>query len=381
MIPPRVFKLERYFAKYEFCTKHLLCCSDCETMTIKDVLGLTDNCDELTRSLLDIPLGYTETTGDLSLRKNISRLYTNIDAESIVVTTGAVEPLLLFSITCLEPNDVVIIQSPIYQALEEGPMIRDCRILHWDMVDNEANKCWSFDIKDLEKLFEQNKVKALILNAPHNPTGFNPTLTNFNRIIDLCRRQGTILFCDEVYKFLDHDDHAEHLPNAADAYENAISMNVMTKSFGLAGLRIGWIASQNKQLLDKIASGKDYTTICNSAPSEFISKVALDKHKVILNKNREIIRKNLEAADQFFLKHKETFEWRKPTAGPVGLVKFKKGSVAEFCDRVVKEAGILLLPSGMYDAEHLESFRLGFGRSNFIEVLNVFDDYLTSINY
>jgi aspartate/methionine/tyrosine aminotransferase len=370
----RPFTLERYFARYEFCTKHILCGSDCESMTIRDVLAYELDPNKALDDMLDIKLGYTEAQGDPLLREQIAKLY-SVPADNIVVCTGAVEPLLLFSMSCLSTHDHVIVQYPCYQALEEGSLIRNCHVKHWQMRHNDDTHEWYFDIDELQRMMEETPIKALIFNCPHNPSGWIPTPAQYKQIIAVCRKHNVILYSDEVYKYLEYDQ-ADALPNAVDVYENAISMNVMTKSFGLPGLRIGWVASHNVELLEKISRVKDYTTICNSAPSEYLSRIALKHYEKIIQRSRNIISRNLVLADEFFAKHQELFEWNRPRAGPIAFIKLKQGSARDFCDKLVKDAGILLLPSYTYHVEELESFRFGFGRENFPEMLQAFDQYL-----
>lgn len=73
----------------------------------------------------------------------------------------------------------------------------------------------------------------------------------------------------------------------------------MSKTYGLPGLRIGWIATRNEAVYDGMAALKDYTTICSSAPSEFLSELALRHREKLVERNLSIITRNLGVLDEF----------------------------------------------------------------------------------
>ena len=171
---------------------------------------------------------------------------------------------------------------------------------------------------------------------------------------------------------------ADRLPAAADINDRAVSLGVMSKTFGLAGLRIGWVATRNDRILNEMASFKDYTTICNSAPSEFLATIALQNAGKIAERNRRIIQDNLDHLDRFFAGHAGLFQWYRPKGGSVAFPMLLKGSVDAFCTDLLQKAGVLLLPGTLY-GEGLNAFRVGFGRKNVPEVLQQFDAYLKNM--
>lgn len=362
------FKLERYYTLYEHTAKYSLCNSDCEAMTIKELLSLEEGAENTFQNSW---LGYTETKGDPKLRKDISVIYSKIKAEDITVCTGAQEPIFLVSHAILKSGDEVIVQSPCYQSLQSVPESIGCKVLNWE-VDYQDNKP-NFNIDDLKKLVS-NKTKAIYLNAPHNPTGFLFTKEEQQAIIELARTNGIIILCDEVYRELEHHPSFA-IPAFADAYENGISIGVMSKSYGLPGLRIGWLATQNQVVLEEVAMLKEYTTICNAAPSEFLAGVALRNRKVILDRNLQIVSDNLKLYTTFFTKYANLFSWYKPNAGPIAFVKMHfDNDDLSFADQVLKEQSVLLLPGGIYD--YPGYFRIGFGRKKIPEALEQFEMFV-----
>jgi aspartate/methionine/tyrosine aminotransferase len=149
----------------------------------------------------------------------------------------------------------------------------------------------------------------------------------------------------------------------------------MSKTFGLAGLRIGWIATRNREIFRQMAAFKDYTTICNSAPSEFLARLALRHADILVQRNLEIILSNLERLDRFFGAHEDLFRWVRPKAGSIAFPMLRKGKVDAFCADLVEKAGVLLLPGTLYGPGY-NFFRIGFGRSNLDEAVDRFEEYL-----
>jgi aspartate/methionine/tyrosine aminotransferase len=171
-----------------------------------------------------------------------------------------------------------------------------------------------------------------------------------------------------VYRFLEYD-RKDTLPAAVDVYDKAVSLGVISKTFGLAGLRIGWLVINRKELFDKVAGFKDYTTICSSAPSEILSVIALRNKEKIIRRNLEIIKNNLTVLNKFFARCSQMFSWTRPRAGCIAFPRLVRQTSSEkFCQKVLCESGVLLLPSSKYSFGD-KHFRIGYGRTNFKEGL------------
>mgnify|MGYP001826624191 FL=1 len=190
-------------------------------------------------------------------------------------------------------------------------------------------------------------------------------MTELSKLSD---EHGFLVFSDEVYRGLEYN-RDRRLTAFMDLNERAVSLGVMSKTYGLPGLRIGWIATRNESLYDKLAAFKDYTTICNSAPSEFLAVLALAHGDAIVHRNLEIIQSNLHLLNTFFDVHKDVFAWQAPVAGPIAFPRYLGGgSVEQFCRDLVEQAGVLLAPGTLYSPGH-DRFRIGFGRRNMPECL------------
>lgn len=374
------FKLERYFAQYEFHVQYTLCSSDCEAVTIHDLLELEPDA----RARFEQHwLGYTESPGAPTLRAEIAKIYQTIQPEHVLVHTGAEEAIFLFMHAALCAGDHVIVHAPCYQSLTEVAASIGCQVSPWRA--REENR-WALDVDELRGMLRPN-TRVIVVNTPHNPTGWLMPRgdssflgTSFLRVNEIARERNIILFSDEVYRESEYDA-ALRLPAACDVNDSAVSLGVLSKTYGLPGLRIGWIATHNTPVYERMAALKDYTTICNGAPSEFLAELALRHREKLAQRNLEIIARNLRLLDAFFAENANRFSWVRPQAGPIAFPKLLQGSANDFCHALVTQQGVLLLPGRLFDDDaqpmHLENyFRIGFGRKNMPEALTRLEGFL-----
>lgn len=363
------FKLESYFAKWEFKAKALLCASDVESYSMQEILGMADGeCGKLWDGLR---LGYTETKGMPLLRKEIAKMYSKAEEDNILCFAGAEEGIYCAMRALLKEGDHVIVVTPCYQSLEILPR---CITGNVSTIELKPEKEWELDLSEVEEALSP-KTRMIIINFPHNPTGAILKNEDLERLAALARRQGIIILSDEVYRLLELNEN-ETAPALSDVYERGISLSVTSKAFGLGGLRIGWIASQDPELLKTIAEYKHYTSLCNSAPSEILALIALRNRGVILKSRGEILERNLARLDAFFERQNDKFGWVRPKSGPVCFVKLLSGGNPDiFCGQVLEDVGILLLPASVYQYPG-PYFRIGFGRKNMPELLDRFETYV-----
>jgi aspartate/methionine/tyrosine aminotransferase len=271
----------------------------------------------------------------------------------------------------LEKGDHVIVQFPGYQSLYEIARSIGCKVTKWTVRHEDD---WELDLEALKRSITK-KTKAIVINLPHNPTGYIPSKRKFKEIVEIAKRDNIHIFCDEVYRYLEYKDK-DRLPSISDVYSKGVSLGVMSKTFGLAGLRIGWIATKDRALLDRMASFKDYTSICSSAPSEFLSTIALGNKQRLVKRNVGIINRNLRLLDRFFSKYDGLFEWVRPKAGSIAFPKILFDEDSEkFCIDVVNKKGVLLMPSTKFDFGN-KHFRVGFGRKNMPLALKKLEEYV-----
>ncbi|HSR34988.1 MAG TPA: aminotransferase class I/II-fold pyridoxal phosphate-dependent enzyme, partial [Anaerolineae bacterium] len=207
-----------------------------------------------------------------------------------------------------------------------------------------------------------------------NPTGYLPSHDEWQHTVQLVARSGSWLFSDEMYRGLEFDP-TTRLASGCDVYERAVTLGGLSKTYGLPGLRTGWLVLQDASLRDRLLGWKDYTTICASAPGEVLAGIALHVRDKLAARNLRIVEENLALAEAFFSRWRTAFRWNRPQAGSVALVGLRGQSAQTFCDRLVTEEGVLLLPStglGFGDGH----VRFGFGRVGFPEALAQLDRHL-----
>ena len=351
------FELERFFARYEFAVRHLLCASDVEGWPMADLLALAD--DE-TRGLWDrLTLGYTEAPGHPVLRAEIAALYDGIAAHEVVVFSGAEEAIFVTANVTLEPGDHAIVAWPSYQSLHAVARATGADVTLHELRPEDG---WAIDPDALRRQVTP-RTRLIVVNVPHNPTGSVPSPETFRAISDIAAEADATLLVDEVYRFLEHGP-GERLPAGAEMGGHAVSVGVMSKSFALAGLRIGWLATHDSALLDRAARFKDYTTICASAPAEILALVALRARDRVLARSRAIVGSNLALLDAFFGRQAGRFAWVRPAAGPVGFPELQGGvSIDRFAEDLLAAEGVLLAPASVFGYPG-NRFRLGFGRTD-----------------
>ena len=362
------FALERYFAKHEFSARYLLSSSDCESLSMSELLAMADA--ETTRLWEKLKLGYTESSGHPLLRQAIAAVYEGIDAENTLVVVPE-EGIFLLMHALLEPGDHVVCTFPAYQSLVEVARSIGCEVSTWE-PDEERG--WCFDVGQLEERMRAD-TRLVVANFPHNPTGYVPPREDFDALIDLVRRRGVYLLSDEMYRFLEVDQGST-LPSACELYDRAFSLFGLSKTFGLPGLRIGWISSRDHNVLARVAGLKDYTTICNSAPSEILAITALRCRTRIIEQQLERVRRNITVLDTLFCEYDDCFSWNRPAGGSICLPRMHiVPDTLAFCEELLQETGIMLVPSIMFQfGDH--HVRIGFGREDLPVVITQFAEYL-----
>jgi aspartate/methionine/tyrosine aminotransferase len=365
------FALERYFARYEFSTRYLLCSSDPEAMTIRDLLALEPGSEE---AFANSWLGYTQSPGDPELRSLIASTYESVEPEHVLVHGGAQEAVFTVMNVVLESGNHLISQFPAYQSHYSVAEGLGAEVSRWD-VDLAAGG--APDPGDLARLIRPS-TRAIIITTPNNPTGYVFDLERLTAVVDLARKHGLWLISDEVYRGSERDAADRH-PAVCDLYERGVSLGGTAKVHGLAGLRIGWIAIRDASFIEELATFKDYLTICNSAPSEFLAKVALRNQDRLFERFRRIASRNLGLLDTFFARHADLFEWRRPRAGSTAFPRYRGGSTERLCADLVEGAGVLLLPSVIFGAGD-DRFRIGFGRENLPEAVAALEAYMNSLH-
>jgi aspartate/methionine/tyrosine aminotransferase len=364
------FRLEVFFAQWEFAARFNLTASDAQTITVSELLAL--GTDEDREAFDALGLGYTPTWGSEPLREAIAATYETVDADHVLAFAGAEEAMFWALQELVGPGDHAVVTVPNYQSMESLLVAAGADV---SGVLLRGEDGWALDL-DAVAAALRPQTKVVAVNFPNNPTG--AVARNFAEFVALCDERGIRVFSDEVYRGLE----ADPLPQAADLSERALSLNVMSKAYGLPGLRVGWLACRDRTLLERLERRKHYTSICNAGPSEHLATIALRAGDRIRARNRAIIERNLPVFDAFFASWPDHFAWEHPQGGCVCFPRLTTGEpTSSFCRRLVETAGVLLLPADIYDSELApvppDRFRVGVGRHDPEPALEALDGFLS----
>lgn len=364
------FAIEQFFASYEFTTPYLLCSSDCESMTVEELLALSGQGME---GLGALHLGYTESQGDPQLRTAVANRYETADPDDVIILGSPEEGIYLTMRALLDSGDHVVVLTPAYDSLLNLARHISGNVSMWEIQPVEGR--WQIDLERLAAIVTDD-TKLIVVNLPHNPTGFLPDREEMDAVVEIARRHNAWLFCDEMYRELELHGR-DTLPSAVDLYEQGLALAGLSKVHGLPGLRAGWLVVKDPALREELINWKFYTSICPPAPTEFLAVAALKAHNELVAKNRRLIEGNLAIAGRFFKRRPDLFTWRPPLAGSIALVGLNQPSATDYCHWLAKEAGVLLLPSSClgYGDKHV---RMGFGRDNFGQGLAHYEEFLDS---
>jgi len=367
------FKLETHFSKWEFQAKYHMTASDAESISMRDLLAMAT--PEEREEFDTLWLGYTETFGAPDLRETIASTFASRTAQDVLCFAGASEGIFAANSVILDKDSHAIVVTPNYQSHETLPLaICDATGVPLDPDDN-----WSLDIDRVAAAIRPN-TRLVTINFPHNPTGAILPLDRYHALIELCRKHGIYILHDEIFNGLGRTG-TEHLPFIADLYERGLSLGVMSKSYGLPGLRIGWIACQDTALVSQMERMKHYLSICNSGPSERLAKIALHNRDRLLARNCAIVDENLPKWEAFFARHPDLFDWQTPDGSCMAFPRYMgPDGVEQFTRSLVEQSGVLLLPGSIYNSQLGETptdrFRLGYGRRGLDDGLAVLDAYI-----
>ena len=368
------FRLETFFSRWEFAAEHHLTASDAETLTIAELLALGS--DEDRAAFAEMRLGYTETWGTPRLRTAVAATYDTCTQDDVLAFAGAEEAIYWAMQLLAGPGDHVVVTVPSYQALETVPRAGGAEVT--GVLLDEADG-WRLDL-DAVRAALRPSTRLLAVNFPNNPTGAVPDHATWQALVDLCEERGVRLLADEVYRGLEQDPRRT-LTQAADMSSSAVSINVLSKSYGLPGLRVGWVACRDHAVLEALERHKHYTSICNAGPSELLASVALGAGRTIQDRNRSIVGENLPLFDAFFARHGDLFDWTHPDGGCVAFPRYRgEDGVESFCRELVETEGVLLLPASVYASTlapvATDRFRIGLGRRHPAPALAAVDRFL-----
>jgi aspartate/methionine/tyrosine aminotransferase len=365
------FAVESWMDAYETKCKYNIAETCCASISVDQLRDLSE---DKQKQVLDTSriLNYGAIRGSDELRNNLARLYsvkvtTPLPAENILTTPGAIQANYLTAYALVGAGDHVICHYPTYQSLYEVPKQLGAEV---DLWKAKPENNWVPDIEDLKALIKPN-TKLIILNNPNNPTGAVLGKTFLQDVVAIASEKNITIMGDEVYRPLFHSigpldkDFPPSLLSLG--YNNVIVTGSMSKSYSLAGIRIGWIASRSSDLIEKIAEARHYTTISVSFFDEQIAAYALHSSTIhnLLARNIQLAKTNLALLEKFVIKNEDECEWVKPVAGTTAFVKFhregKPVDSVDFCKKLLEATGVMFVPGSTCFGDEFKGYvRIGF---------------------
>lgn len=360
------FELERFFAEHEFKVPDgLMCCSDPDALTLAEVLEIAP---PETRAMYEaLSLGYTESAGLPQLREAVAEISGGGTRAADVLVVAPEEGIYAAMRSLLRAGDRVVVLAPAYQSLYAVAQGIGCEVAFWNLREDAEGGGWRADTDELRALVAAAPTRLVVVNAPHNPTGFTFTAEQQREVVAVARDAGAWLFSDEMYRLLEGGgDDGRRLPAAHTlGYRRVVSLCGVSKSLGGPGLRIGWLCTADDALMTELRSMKDYLTICSSAPSEVLALALVQRHEEVSARMRARVREGLAAAEALVSRVPWALALPRPRAGSTVFVRLLLPGVsdADFARRLVDERGLLVLPGSLMGSPGY--LRLGLGRRAF----------------
>ncbi|KAA8647434.1 uncharacterized protein ATNIH1004_006127 [Aspergillus tanneri] len=373
MVQIKEFAVEQWMDKYEIGAQYNIAETCCASISVNDLQNLSE--DKSANPLdLSTKLTYGAIRGSEGLRSTLARLYSvktpnPLPADNVLITAGAIQANFLLFYSLVGPGDHVICHYPTYQQLYSVPASLGAEVSLWKSNEKDG---WKLDIEELKGLIRPN-TKLIILNNPQNPTGAVIPQATLEDIVNIARSSSIYIHADEVYRPLFHSIS----PMDADfpssilslGYDRTIATGSLSKAYSLAGIRVGWIASRDRTVIETCAVARDYTTISVSQLDDAIASYALRPSCIhsLLRRNIDLAKANLAILAEFIESHRWACDWVKPRAGTTAFVRFNKmGKPVDdvaFCEMLFERVGVMFVPGSLCfgDGEDFKGYvRIGF---------------------
>jgi aspartate/methionine/tyrosine aminotransferase len=348
----REFGVEIWMDEFENHCHYNLAETCVQSLTLEELLDIAGKKDTILAELLPMKMTYGAINGSIRLRENVANLFDHQTKDNILITHGCIGANALVHATLVSAEDRVISVLPTYQQHYSIPesIGADVQILKLREENNFLP-----DLAELKNL-ATNNTRLICINNPNNPTGSLMDEEFLLKIVDIARQCDSYILCDEVYRGIDQAGNG-FTKSIADLYEKGISTGSMSKSFSLAGLRLGWIVGAT-QFLDEVRTHRDYNTISVGLINDHLAAIALENSATILARSRSITRNNLAILDEW-VTNEPLISYIKPQSATVALLKYELTIPSrDLCIKLLESKGVLFTPGSALDMEGY--LRIGF---------------------
>lgn len=360
------FETETWMTLHENNCTYNLADACAKSLTIKELYDYVDDKEEFKNQILHMTLDYGPIEGSTHLKNGILNLYQRKNLDELAICHGGINANELVLMTLLDRGDHIISMTPTYQQLYSFPESFGVKV---DLIELNETNHWIPSIDDFISLIKDN-TKMICLNLPNNPTGTTLSNEKLLQLVDICRQRNIYLFVDEAYRGLYNEI------SVSDIYEKGISTSGLSKVLSTAGLRIGWIKTQDTRLIKLINERRDYHIISSGPLNDYLACIVLDNYEKILKRNRNILEQNKSYLKQW-LNDNDLVSCIIPQYGTVCFLKYHLDiPSAQLAEDLQKETGVFFVPGCCFDKE----YHLRFGLANDPKVvkkgLDIFKEWL-----
>ena len=368
------FLVEEWMNAYEGGARYNIAETCVESMSLRELCAYTNEDEsEFMCKIARLKLTYGDITGYPPLKEGIASLYRGLKGENVITTHGAAGANHHLFLSLLSPGDKVVSVMPTYQQLYSIPRSLGARV---EILKLRKENAFLPDLDELESLVG-NDTKLVCINNPNNPTGALIDAETLGNIVEIARRAGAYLMADEVYRHLTQDD--TYSESVADMYEKGISVGSMSKTFSMAGLRLGWIATRDEKAMREFLTHRDYDHIRSGMLDERVAALAVKNKEAVFARNRGIVRENLAILDEW-IRWEKLFDYVKPSAGTTALVYYDRDIHSyRFARELYEREGVFVTPGDCFG--EAKCFRIGYAcdKNTLIAGLNGLSAYAETI--
>jgi aspartate/methionine/tyrosine aminotransferase len=331
------FELERWKAK--FVVPGVIDLTETgipEPLRLREVMTTTAMLDDV----LDLKLDYATIYGNTLLRERIAQLYSNVEKDNVLVTSSTSEGNMISVNTLVNNGDEVLIQVPSFMQIPGLLEANGVRIRKYNL---KPENDWELDVDELNECVT-SKTKLLAFNYPNNPTGRVLDKSQVKAICEIAKDNDAWIVADEVYRGIELD--GPFSPSFAEYSDRAVISSSLSKVWGLAGLRLGWMIGP-KDIVERGSAFKEYTTLGSSLLSEYIGTIVLEEkmNEKLVDRGRKLCRESFLVYDDWIRTHEDVFSYIPPEFGVITLVKHNLPiSSDEFASKLRSQKKVAVIP-------------------------------------
>ena len=335
-MPIELFEMERMQSTWENLVEYDMSESGVRPLTLRELVEMGLDLE----TLLDIPLGYSQSNGTIELRERIANGYPGATVDHVEVTNGTSEANYLLALSQLRPGEDVAMEVPNYMQMPGvvrslGATVRTFRL--------REETGWEPDWEEFERAVTPH-TRLLYLSNPNNPTGAVLSDAAMQRIAHRCTQTGTWLLADEVYLGAEID--RPRTKSFWGLSDRVIVTSGLSKAYGIPGVRVGWMVGP-PAVVAACWTQHDYLTIGPNKMSDRIARVAVEPHnrERCYERTRAILRHNLPIAREWIDSFNGRLTWREPEAGAIALLNYHSPVPSiELAERVRTNQNTLIVP-------------------------------------